>query len=186
MFWFCCSELYVPGRAGDEDGSGKRQRHHQEEPGPGKNPSVWVRTASLLPPEPLKFCPVLLQLIFYYGATDHWCPVSFFQDMRTDFPDGDVRLCDKGLRHAFVLDAGREVAQMVAGWIGGSLRSYSGERQPARQNSGGNTPPLNTEPLWPPLDLWPPIHLNYWVQLRVIKLHSSSNSNKNLYNIKLC
>lgn len=65
------------------------------------------------------------RLIFYYGATDHWCPVSFFQDMRTDFPDADVRLCDKGVRHAFVLDAGREVAQMVAGWIGGSLRSHS-------------------------------------------------------------
>ncbi|KAM4540763.1 lipid droplet-associated hydrolase isoform 1-T2 [Fundulus diaphanus] len=63
------------------------------------------------------------RLIFYYGATDHWCPVSYFQDMRRDFPHGDIRLCDKGLRHAFVLDAGREVAQMVAEWIRRSLRT---------------------------------------------------------------
>ncbi|KAM4724625.1 lipid droplet-associated hydrolase isoform 2-T3 [Anableps anableps] len=63
------------------------------------------------------------RLIFYYGATDHWCPLSYFQDMRREFPHGDVRLCEKGLRHAFVLDAGREVAQMVAGWIRGSLRT---------------------------------------------------------------
>uniref|UniRef100_M3ZDT1 Lipid droplet-associated hydrolase n=1 Tax=Xiphophorus maculatus TaxID=8083 RepID=M3ZDT1_XIPMA len=61
------------------------------------------------------------RLIFYYGATDHWCPVSYFQDMRRDFPHGDIRLCERGVRHAFVLDAGQEVAQMVAAWIGGSL-----------------------------------------------------------------
>ncbi|XP_027856785.1 lipid droplet-associated hydrolase isoform X1 [Xiphophorus couchianus] len=61
------------------------------------------------------------RLIFYYGATDHWCPVSYFQDMRRDFPHGDIRLCERGVRHAFVLDAGQDVAQMVAAWIGGSL-----------------------------------------------------------------
>ncbi|MED6265925.1 hypothetical protein CHARACLAT_030433 [Characodon lateralis] len=63
------------------------------------------------------------RLIFYYGATDHWCPVSFFQEIRRDFPQGDFRLCGKGLRHAFVLDSGWEVAQMVAEWIRGSLRT---------------------------------------------------------------
>ncbi|KAF3844299.1 hypothetical protein F7725_007462 [Dissostichus mawsoni] len=30
---------------------------------------------------------------------------------------GDFRLCENGFRHAFVLDAGREVAQMVSEWI---------------------------------------------------------------------
>uniref|UniRef100_A0A3P9HEQ8 Lipid droplet-associated hydrolase n=1 Tax=Oryzias latipes TaxID=8090 RepID=A0A3P9HEQ8_ORYLA len=54
------------------------------------------------------------KLIFYYGATDHWCPVKYFYDIRRDFPHGDFRLCEKGFRHAFVLDVGREVANMVA------------------------------------------------------------------------
>uniref|UniRef100_A0A8C6P4K6 Lipid droplet-associated hydrolase n=1 Tax=Nothobranchius furzeri TaxID=105023 RepID=A0A8C6P4K6_NOTFU len=53
------------------------------------------------------------KLIFYYGAADHWCPVTYFHDIRRDFPQGDFQLCDKGFRHAFVLDAGQEVAQMV-------------------------------------------------------------------------
>uniref|UniRef100_A0A8C7WSC9 Lipid droplet-associated hydrolase n=1 Tax=Oryzias sinensis TaxID=183150 RepID=A0A8C7WSC9_9TELE len=57
------------------------------------------------------------KLIFYYGATDHWCPVKYFYDIRRDFPHGDFRLCEKGFRHAFVLDVGREVANMVAEWI---------------------------------------------------------------------
>uniref|UniRef100_A0A1A7YGH4 Lipid droplet-associated hydrolase n=2 Tax=Iconisemion striatum TaxID=60296 RepID=A0A1A7YGH4_9TELE len=63
------------------------------------------------------------KLIFYYGATDHWCPVTYFHDIRRDFPQGDFRLCDKGFRHAFVLDAGQEVARMVVGWIQGALRT---------------------------------------------------------------
>uniref|UniRef100_A0A3Q2D5X7 Lipid droplet-associated hydrolase n=1 Tax=Cyprinodon variegatus TaxID=28743 RepID=A0A3Q2D5X7_CYPVA len=62
------------------------------------------------------------KLLFYYGVSDHWCPVTYFQDIRRDFPHGDFRLCEKGIRHAFVLDAGRDVAQMVAEWTRGSLR----------------------------------------------------------------
>ncbi|XP_013869173.1 lipid droplet-associated hydrolase isoform X2 [Austrofundulus limnaeus] len=57
------------------------------------------------------------KLIFYYGATDHWCPVSYFHDIKQDFPHADVILCEKGFRHAFVLDAGRQVAKMVVDWI---------------------------------------------------------------------
>lgn len=65
----------------------------------------------------------LNKLIFYYGATDHWCPVEYFHDIRRDFPDGDFRLCESGFRHAFVLDAGAEVAQMVVQWISNDLRT---------------------------------------------------------------
>ncbi|KAJ8387944.1 hypothetical protein AAFF_G00148780 [Aldrovandia affinis] len=57
------------------------------------------------------------KLIFYYGATDQWCPVQYYHDIKRDFPDGNIRLCGKGFRHAFVLDAGKEVASMVAEWI---------------------------------------------------------------------
>ncbi|XP_078031330.1 lipid droplet-associated hydrolase [Epinephelus lanceolatus] len=65
----------------------------------------------------------LEKLIFYYGATDHWCPVQYYHDIKQDFPRGDFRLCDKGFHHAFVLDAGREVAKMVFEWIKGDLRT---------------------------------------------------------------
>uniref|UniRef100_A0A672YEI6 Lipid droplet-associated hydrolase n=1 Tax=Sphaeramia orbicularis TaxID=375764 RepID=A0A672YEI6_9TELE len=58
----------------------------------------------------------LKKLIFYYGATDHWCPVQYYHDIKQDFPNGDFRLCENGFRHAFVLDAGREVANMVQCW----------------------------------------------------------------------
>lgn len=61
------------------------------------------------------------KLIFYYGATDHWCPVQYYHDIKRDIPHGDFRLCENGFRHAFVLDAGRDVAQMVAEWIRGDL-----------------------------------------------------------------
>nr|XP_043904091.1 lipid droplet-associated hydrolase [Solea senegalensis] len=65
----------------------------------------------------------LHKLIFYHGATDHWCPMQYYHDMKRDFPHGDIRLCERGLRHAFVLDAGSEVAKMVAEWIHGDLRT---------------------------------------------------------------
>uniref|UniRef100_A0A671QY45 Lipid droplet-associated hydrolase n=2 Tax=Sinocyclocheilus anshuiensis TaxID=1608454 RepID=A0A671QY45_9TELE len=65
----------------------------------------------------------LSKLIFYYGATDHWCPVQYYRDTRKDFPEGDIRLCERGIRHAFVLDAGEEMANMTAEWIFDDLRT---------------------------------------------------------------
>ncbi|XP_051797289.1 lipid droplet-associated hydrolase isoform X1 [Acanthochromis polyacanthus] len=61
------------------------------------------------------------KIIFYYGATDHWCPIQYYHDIKRDFPHGDFRLCENGFRHAFVLDAGRDVAKMVVEWIRGDL-----------------------------------------------------------------
>ncbi|XP_053701340.1 lipid droplet-associated hydrolase [Synchiropus splendidus] len=57
------------------------------------------------------------KLIFYYGATDHWCPVQFYHDIKHDFPAGDFKLCTEHLRHAFVLDSGSKVAEMIAEWL---------------------------------------------------------------------
>uniref|UniRef100_A0A3B4VIN7 Lipid droplet-associated hydrolase n=1 Tax=Seriola dumerili TaxID=41447 RepID=A0A3B4VIN7_SERDU len=65
----------------------------------------------------------LEKLIFYYGTTDHWCPVQYYLDIKQDFPHGDIRLCENGFRHAFVLDAGGEVAKMVVEWIHGDLKT---------------------------------------------------------------
>ncbi|XP_034153485.1 lipid droplet-associated hydrolase isoform X3 [Esox lucius] len=65
------------------------------------------------------------KLVFYYGETDHWCPVQYYQEIKKDFPNGDIRLCSRGIRHAFVLDAGKEVADMIVEWIRGDLQTWS-------------------------------------------------------------
>ncbi|XP_043366122.1 lipid droplet-associated hydrolase isoform X3 [Dermochelys coriacea] len=59
----------------------------------------------------------LKKLIFYYGVADNWCPQQYFEEIKMDFPDGDIRLCEKGIRHAFVLDASREMAAMITDWV---------------------------------------------------------------------
>ncbi|KAL0969657.1 hypothetical protein UPYG_G00230380 [Umbra pygmaea] len=64
------------------------------------------------------------KLVFYYGAKDHWCPVEYYQEIKRDFPNGDIRLCSRGIRHAFVLDAGKEVADMIVEWIHGDLKTW--------------------------------------------------------------
>ncbi|RMC17176.1 hypothetical protein DUI87_05753 [Hirundo rustica rustica] len=57
------------------------------------------------------------KLIFYYGTGDSWCPQHYYDEIKMDFPDGDIRLCEKGLRHAFVLDASKEMAAMITDWL---------------------------------------------------------------------
>ncbi|XP_072354972.1 lipid droplet-associated hydrolase isoform X1 [Scyliorhinus torazame] len=57
------------------------------------------------------------KLIFYYGSNDHWCPIKYYEDMKRSFPDGIIHLCQKGIRHAFVLDANREMAEMLIDWL---------------------------------------------------------------------
>ncbi|KAM6272011.1 lipid droplet-associated hydrolase isoform 3-T3 [Spheniscus humboldti] len=59
----------------------------------------------------------LKKLIFYYGTGDSWCPQHYYDEIKMDFPDGDIRLCEKGLRHAFVLDASKEMATMITDWL---------------------------------------------------------------------
>ena len=54
----------------------------------------------------------LKKLIFYYGATDHWAPVSYYEDMKKKFPDGEIYLCERKFKHAFVLESSEEVAEM--------------------------------------------------------------------------
>ncbi|KAI4872238.1 hypothetical protein NFI96_034394 [Prochilodus magdalenae] len=95
----------------ERDNSTIRQHLHKKHRRPQlilENPALTVDAGS--------------KLIFYYGATDHWCPVQYYYDIRRDFPEGDIRLCERGLRHAFVLDAGEEMANMTTEWIRGDLR----------------------------------------------------------------
>lgn len=55
-------------------------------------------------------------LSFYFGQTDQWCPLSYSADLKEKFPDCDIRICDKGYSHAFVLDASPQMADIVSDW----------------------------------------------------------------------
>ncbi|XP_074608459.1 lipid droplet-associated hydrolase-like isoform X2 [Acropora palmata] len=57
------------------------------------------------------------KFIFYYGVIDNWTPVSYYEDIRKRFPDGEIYLCQKNFQHAFVLESSHEVAEMVSSWI---------------------------------------------------------------------
>ncbi|XP_055983810.1 lipid droplet-associated hydrolase [Sorex fumeus] len=59
----------------------------------------------------------LSKLTFYYGTIDRWCPVRYYEDIKKDFPEGDIRLCEKKIPHAFVLRDHQEMATMVADWL---------------------------------------------------------------------
>ena len=37
--------------------------------------------------------------------------------MKKKFPDGEIYLCERKFKHAFVLESSEEVAEMVAPWI---------------------------------------------------------------------
>ncbi|XP_050999294.1 lipid droplet-associated hydrolase [Acomys russatus] len=63
----------------------------------------------------------LHKLTFYYGQKDNWCPVRFYEDMKKDFPEGNIQLCKKGIPHAFVLRCSQEMATIVANWINNIL-----------------------------------------------------------------
>ncbi|KAK6488576.1 lipid droplet-associated hydrolase [Huso huso] len=61
------------------------------------------------------------KIIFYYGSNDQWCPEQYYEDIKKDFPEGDIRLCERGIRHAFVLNASKEVASMITDWLHADL-----------------------------------------------------------------
>ncbi|KAL3890213.1 hypothetical protein ACJMK2_002505 [Sinanodonta woodiana] len=63
----------------------------------------------------------LSKLSFYYGQSDRWCPKEYCHGMRKSFFHGDIRLCEKGFSHAFVIDASREMADTVWEWLHTSL-----------------------------------------------------------------
>lgn len=58
----------------------------------------------------------LAKLIFYYGQTDRWCPVEFYDDMKRRFPQGRMIMDDRGMAHAFCLRSSREMAGIIWEW----------------------------------------------------------------------
>ncbi|XP_066091289.1 lipid droplet-associated hydrolase isoform X1 [Saccopteryx bilineata] len=59
----------------------------------------------------------LSKLTFYYGTIDRWCPTEYYEDIKKDFPDGDIRLCEKKIGHAFILSSSQDMADVVADWL---------------------------------------------------------------------
>lgn len=57
------------------------------------------------------------KLIFYYGSSDPWVPRSYYNEMVHRFPNGQIYLCDKNIKHAFVLESHQTMAEIVATWI---------------------------------------------------------------------
>ena len=56
------------------------------------------------------------KLWFYYGASDHWCPVEYYEDMKLRFSSGDIQLCKENFDHAFVLNDSDGMAKIAWKW----------------------------------------------------------------------
>lgn len=54
---------------------------------------------------------------FYYGATDGWTPIKYYEKLKKDVPDVEAELCVRNFNHAFVLGMSVPVGQMVSNWI---------------------------------------------------------------------
>lgn len=55
------------------------------------------------------------KLLFYFSTTDGWVPLSYYEDLKKSHPQ--VQALTTNNRHAFVLDAGNEVALSLSKWI---------------------------------------------------------------------
>jgi len=56
-------------------------------------------------------------LKFYYGTTDGWVPVSYYEQLKKDFPKVDAQLDTKKIAHAFVLRHSQAMAGIVRDMI---------------------------------------------------------------------
>ncbi|XP_030386262.1 lipid droplet-associated hydrolase [Scaptodrosophila lebanonensis] len=61
-------------------------------------------------------------LKFYYGTTDGWVPVSYYEQLKRLFPNVDAQLDTQRIDHAFVLRHSRPMAEIVSGMIQQNLR----------------------------------------------------------------
>lgn len=53
------------------------------------------------------------KLWFYYGASDYYCPLEYYNEMKERFPKADITLCQSGFEHAFCLESSKEMAAIV-------------------------------------------------------------------------
>ncbi|KAF7995938.1 hypothetical protein HCN44_007045 [Aphidius gifuensis] len=57
------------------------------------------------------------KLFLYYGASDGWTPITYYERFKNKFPSVDVELCSRGFRHAFVLTDAKGVGLMIGNMI---------------------------------------------------------------------
>lgn len=52
-------------------------------------------------------------LTFYYSPSDDWVPLDYYDDIKMKFPQSDIRLCNLGMSHAFVLHSSVAMADVI-------------------------------------------------------------------------
>lgn len=57
------------------------------------------------------------KLVFFYGQTDGWVPLSHYEEMKQLIPQAEIFLCNREIPHAFVLGYGADLASSVANVI---------------------------------------------------------------------
>lgn len=57
------------------------------------------------------------KLFFYYGASDNWTPVSYFEQLLKLHPNVKAQLCNNNFEHAFVLSSSKEMGLCVSDLI---------------------------------------------------------------------
>lgn len=63
------------------------------------------------------------KLYLYYGSTDDWTPIRYYEDLKAKFPDVDAHLDRRGFQHSFVLKDSVEVGKMIGDLISDSITS---------------------------------------------------------------
>ena len=54
------------------------------------------------------------RLVFYYGTTDAWCPVHFYDELLSRCPGVSAYVCKNSLEHGFMLRQGKITAEVCA------------------------------------------------------------------------
>ena len=57
------------------------------------------------------------KLRIYYGATDGWTPLKYYEELKQKHKDVKAEVCSRGYQHAFVLKHSKEVADLVSSWL---------------------------------------------------------------------
>ena len=53
----------------------------------------------------------------YYGTTDAWCPLEFYERLKAKVPELNAVVDKWGFEHAFVLNSSKEMGVIVAEWF---------------------------------------------------------------------
>ncbi|XP_069182433.1 lipid droplet-associated hydrolase-like [Procambarus clarkii] len=57
------------------------------------------------------------KIVFYYGATDGWCPQVYRDELKLKVEGVNALLCKDGYQHAFVLEFSEPMGQKIVEWV---------------------------------------------------------------------